>query len=257
MDFSFEDNATVKELEKIPEHFRPLYAKDDSLGVFKLKTEDPVVKGSVEAVVKLSRALKSERAITKDLKTKVVDLAPLSEYGEVPEDIAKTVRAKIEELQGKKVDLEKIKGDIAKGFQSEITKRESKVKNLQDQLEALLVTNAIRQAVGDKAINPDLVIPFAKERVRVVDEDGKLAVRVVDATGDIRHTASGFMGIDELVTEMRSKPEFAVLFKSQAPSGSGAPSGASAGRPRQSDERLTPLEKINRGLAKRRQSGTL
>lgn len=252
MDFSFAENTAVKEIEKVPEQFRPLYVRDDVAGVFKLKADDPVVKGSIEAVVKLDRALKAERAVTKDLKTKVVDLSPLSDYGADPEAIAKTIQAKIEELQGKKVDVEKIKTDISKGFQSEITKRDGRLKSLQDQLENVLVTNAIRQSLGDKAVNPDLVIPFAKERVRVVDENGKLVVRVVDATGDVRHTASGLMGIDELITEMRGNPQYAVLFKSQAPSGSGAPSGASAGRPRQPDDKLTPLQKINRGLANRR-----
>lgn len=250
--FDFEANATVKAIDAVPEQFRGLYEQDAAAGTYKLKTADPVVKGAVEAAVGLSRAIKAERAATAAAQAKIVDLAPLSEYGSTPVEIETAIKARIEELQAKRVDVDKLKADVAKGYKTEIEKRDEAVKRLRGQLEKVLVDNTIRQTLGGKAHDPDLVIPFVKERVRVVDENGQLSVRVVDEQGTERHTAQGLMSINDLVEEMKSGPKYARLFKSEASSGSGAKPNAAAARSipavgNTSDARNS-VDKIRQGL---------
>lgn len=227
MEFEFSDSTVVKDLQTVPEQFRGMYAEDKATGTFRLRSDDPGVKGAVEALVSQRKALQQERAAVRDLKAKVVDLSPLSDFGKTPEEIATGIKTKIEELQGKKFDLEKARADIAKGYTTEIAKRDLQVTTLRNQLETILVDNAIRQAVGDKAPNPDLVLPFAKERVRVIEDEGRLEVRVVDDTGTQRFSGitAKPLSIAEYIAEMKANAKFAQLFKSEVKGGSGAAPG--------------------------------
>jgi len=257
VEFEFSDNTTVKDIAAVPEQFRGLYAEDKATGTYRLRSDDAGVKGAVEALVSQRKALQQERAAVRELKTKVVDLTPLHEFGKTPEEIGSAIKAKIEELQGKKFDVEKIKTDIAKGYTTEITKRDQQVAALRGQLETILVDNAIRQAIGDQAVNADLVLPFAKEKVRVIEDDGKLEVRVVDDTGTQRFSGitAKPLSLNELILEMKNGPKFAPLFKSAAKSGSGTAPGAgsrpAAGVAEGAGTR-SAVQKIADGLRKKR-----
>jgi hypothetical protein len=110
MDFDF---GPVDSLEVVPQQFRPLYkaeAGDDG----KFGIAEPY-KGTAEAFVGLGRALKAERTASKNRQT--IDLTPLSEFGATPEEIATSVKTKLQSLQeemakGGKLNLEKIKNEF-------------------------------------------------------------------------------------------------------------------------------------------------
>lgn len=262
MEFDFSANVQVPDISKIPEQFRPLYAKDEESGAFKLRSEDSAVKGAVEAITGLNKALKSERALTADLKKKQVDLAPLGDYGKSVDEIAAGVRAKLEELQGQiagagkaKLDLEKIKADLAAAHAKDVGVKDTTIKSLQEQLRSILIDQQIRGALGDKAVSVELALPHVSSRVQAVQEDGQFKVFVVDKDGSRRY--SGMTGqpmtINELVEEMRASESYQPLFKSVAPKGSGTPpAGARAGSFSGDRSKLTANQKIELGLAKRR-----
>lgn len=258
MDFDFV--AEIADLTKVPEQFRGFYAEDpQAAGKYRLRGDDPVVKGSVEALIGLNKALRAERGLTKDLKGKVVDLSPLGDYGKTVEEISASVKAKIDELQagsGKnKADIEQMRKDITAAHAKEIAAKATAVENLTGQLRTLLVDNAIRQALGDKAIDPDLAMPFVQRFVQaVLDDRGQYQVHVVNEEGAQRHNGATAqpMTIPELVKEMAGTTKYAPLFKSAAPRGSGSSPGAAAGsRPAGDNRRLSPQEKIAAGLAAR------
>ena len=139
MKFDFAKNQTVKTLDEVPSDFRGLYVEHE--GSFKLDTEDAKVKSAVAAITGLNSALVSSRAEVDSLKGKQVDLSSLADYGTSPEEIKTAIATKIEELQQQlagnedaKINLEKIKEDLAKGHAIELDKANTRNKALLGQL---------------------------------------------------------------------------------------------------------------------------
>jgi hypothetical protein len=258
--FDFETNSVVKDISTVPEQFRPLFAEDTSeKGTFKLRMDDPALKGAIEGLVGSAKALKAERNLSKEYKGKAVDLTDLADFGKTPAEIKATFQAKYEDLQSQladksktRVDLDRIKAELKDAHAKEKVALEERVKSRTSQLEKLLVDNAIRQAIGDQAVDADLLMPFVKERVRAVEVGGEYRARVIDETGAERHSpASGQeMSILELVKEMESSTKFAPLFKSKSKSGSGAAPGAAASRSFGPAQSMSSVDKIARGLNK-------
>lgn len=250
MDFEF---TAVDSIDKVPEQFRSIYKQDDD-GKFIV---DDTYKGIVEAVTGLNRALKAARAEAK-AKTPV-DLSPLAEYGKTPEEIKANITAKLKELQDElakggeaKLNLDKIRQELAEAHAKELEKANKRNEALQNQLYSLLVENAATAAVVELKGIPELLLPFIKQQVKVVEEEGQFNVYVVDSSGDRRY--SGVTGqpmtIKELVAEMKANEKFGRLFESEAPVGGGMPPRGGSTPPRQPSRVLSATEKIAIGLAK-------
>lgn len=143
MDFSFSDNQSVEDINKVPQDFRGLY-KQGSDGKYALNAEDEGVKSAVSAITRLNSALAAER---KNRPAKV-DLSALKDYGETPEEIAKNISEKMSELEeaaagskDAKLNLDKVKEDLAKGHSKELEKMTKRTEALTGQLHTLLVEN--------------------------------------------------------------------------------------------------------------------
>jgi hypothetical protein len=258
MDFDFSTSTVVDSLDKVPEDFRGLYKENDD-GKFKLNTEDPSVKSAVSAVVGLNKALKAARGEVATHKSKAVDLSPLSDFGSSVDEISAGVKAKLEELQAQaastgkaKIDLDKIKQELAAAHAKETEGMTNRNKALQNQLYGLLVETEALQALEGKAINPTLALPFIKQKVQVVEEDGKLQVFVVgeDSTRRYSGVTGQPMTIKELVAEMKASDTYAPLFKSEAPRGAGGNPAAAATKTQipNPGQSLSSVQKIKAGL---------
>lgn len=257
MEFNFGENTEVTDLTKVPTQFHGLYAEAD--GKFKLR-DAPEVKGAVEAILGLNKALVASRAEAKAAKGKAVDISALKDFGATPEEIKAAVDAKLKELTDElakgdkaKLNLDKIKADLAAAHSNDLKSKDTRIGALTGQLYNLLVENAATSAVAEAKGVPDLLLPFVKQQVKVVEEDGQFQVYVVDGQGDRRY--SGITGqpmtIKELVAEMKSNEKYGRLFESEAPQGQGTPPGQQrrAGQI-QTGATLTPLQKIQSGLNK-------
>jgi len=249
VDFDFSQNLMVKDITLVPEDFRALYAEDKVAGDHKIKSDDPTVKGAVAALVGMSKALKARRI------EKPIDLTPLGEYGRNPEEVVTWIKTKVDDYETRlaskaKIDLEKLKTELNAPLLKENHVLKEINGSVTGQLKAVLVDTAIRSALGDKAIDQDLVMPHVKDKLQVSQEDGKFQVFVVDIDGRQRvsGTTAQPLTIDELVKEMRASPKYAPLFKSDAPRGSGSSPGASSTRSLGSEVKLSSLEKISLGL---------
>lgn len=260
MDFDFGANTEVKSLDVVPEQFRPLYKEKDGGGGFALNGNDAQIKGAVEAIVNLNKALKAERGVSKDLKSRVIDLTPLSDYGNGVEEIKATFHTKLEELQSQlkggkeaKLNLDKIKADLAAANAKQTQALEQRNKVLQDQLYDVLVEKEALTHLSD-AVDPELVMPFVRKKIKAVEEDGKVTPIVVDDKGDQRYSGltGGPMTINELVSELKSSEKFAPLFRSKTPSGSGhRPGSASVQSQTQKRQPVNAVDRIRMGLEKR------
>jgi hypothetical protein len=248
MEFDF---GPVETLDKVPEQFRPLYSE----GTDKKFAIAPAFKGVGEALVGLNGALKKERAN----KPKVVDLSVLSDFGDSPEKIYETISTKIKTLEeqvaaGSKINPEKLKQEFVTAHQGELTKRDNRNTALQNQLYSLLVDNSATTAILEAKGSAELLIPQIRSQVKVLEDDGKFAVFVVDSAGDKRF--SGVTGqpvsIKELVAEMKGDKRFARAFDSEAPSGGGMRpgSGNSQRALQREDAPKSSVSKISAGLSR-------
>lgn len=252
MDFEFQE---VDSLDTVPEQFRGLYAEMD--GKFKL---NETYKGVAEAVNGLNRSLKASRAEAKALKGSKVDLSVLSEFGEDPATIAEAVKSKMSELESQlangdkaKLNLDKVKQDLAQAHAKDLEKVNKRSEALQTQLYGLLVENAATSAIAEMKGIPELLMPFVKTQVNVVEEDGEFRVFVVDAQGDRRYSGvtGQPMSIKELVSEMKANEKFGRLFESEQQNGGGGTNPGSTKRPAQQQRgELSSVDKIKAGLAK-------
>ena len=252
MDFEFQE---VESLDVVPDQFKGLYAEAD--GKFRLNEN---YKGVAEAVTGLNRSLKAARAEAKAMKGKG-DLSALAEFGEDPASIAETIKTRISELEGQlangdkaKVNVDKIKEDLAKAHSKDLEKVTKRSEALQTQLYGLLVENAATTAIAELKGVPELLMPFVKTQVNVLEEDGEYRVFVVDGQGDRRY--SGITGqpmsIKELVAEMKANEKFGRLFESEAPQGGGTPPAGGKRPAQQPRAQMSANDKIKAGLDRAR-----
>lgn len=256
MKFSFADATTVKNLDAVPADFHALYDEQED-GTFRL-SQDPKVKSAVAAITGLNQALVAARGETEAAKkTKSVDLSPLADFGDTPEKIKEAIEAKIKALsEGGKVNVDKIKQEIAASFAKDHEAKDKRIGALHSQLTAMLVDGAALTAVTEAKGVPDLLLPLLRNQVRVAEKDGKFVVNVVDAQNEIRY--SGVTGqpmtIKELVAEMKGNQTFGRAFESEAANGAGTRPGSThnapgAGNPGNAQKPQDPVSKIARGLS--------
>ncbi len=261
MDFDFGVNVTVADLAKVPEQFHGLYGEKEGGDGFTLKSGDSAVGGAVEAVLGLNKALKAERNTNKDLRKGKVDLTALAEYGDGVEEIAVGIRTKMEEYEEKlasgtkaKVDVGKIKADLAKAHARETEQKEQRITALTNQLNSILIDSTAKSSIADADGDVDLVLPFVRQRTVPIEEDGQFSVKVVDEEKHERYSAvtGKPMTIDDLVKEMKSSDKYARLFNSKANSGSGSTPGSVSQTMRAPETaNLTSAQKIAKGFRDR------
>lgn len=252
MDFEF---GVVDSLTNVPEQFRGIYQEGGD-GKYAVGN---AYKGVAEAVTGLNKSLKAARAEAK--ANTPVDLSPLADYGKTPEEIKVAVVAKQKELEdqlaGKsgeaKLNLDKIREDLAAAHAQELKKANARGEALQNQLYGVLMKNAATAAIAEEKGDIELLMPFIQNQVKVIEEDGEFKALVVDASGDRRY--SGITGqpltVKELVKEMKANEKYGRLFESEHQQGGGGmPPGAGNRPPPQKGKPLSANEKIAAGLAK-------
>ena len=249
--FDFATNAEVDTLDGVPENFRVFYVAADE--GFKINSEDGATSAAVASISGLAKSLNAARG---DAKKGKVDLSALSEYGDNPDTIAEAVTLKMTELSdqikagGKaKIDIDKIKADLQVAHTADMTKRDATNTALKEQLYGMMVTTEATTAITASKGIPELLMPFVKNQVQVIEEDGKLTPYVVDKDGNQRYsgTTGSPMTIGELVGEMKGNKQFGRVFESESPSGPGTkPQQRQHLKPADGD--LSPTQKIANGL---------
>lgn len=251
MDFEFD--KPVDDINKVPEQFRGIYEETGD-GTF---APAEAFKGVTEALTGLNRSLKAARAEAKAKPS--IDLSPLADFGSTPEEIKAAFDEKLGGMQNElakgdaaKLNLDKVRQELAEAHSKELTKASARAEALQTQLYSVLVENEATTAIAEMKGVPELLLPFVKNQVKVLDQDGQFNVFVVDAQGDQRY--SGVTGqpmtIRELIAEMKTNEKFGRLFESETPDGGGMPPRGGIVPPRPNSAPKTATEKIASGLAK-------
>lgn len=206
---------TVDSLDTIPEPLRGSYVKDGDK--FRLDLD------GYEDPANLKSALQKER----DAKRDAVAMAKAwKDIGKTPDEIADLMAAQAQAERDKLTkagEWDKLRGQMTEQHQAELAKREEKATAYRAQLEKHLVDAAGTAAIAAAKGSAELLLPHVKSRVKVIEENGEFAVRIVDATGNPRVNGKGeFLSMSDLVGEMRQSDVFAPAFQAPAASGGGA-----------------------------------
>lgn len=231
-------------LDAIPEAQRSLYKADGDK--FRLDLD------GYEDPAGLKSALDKERKAAKD----AIGMAKAwKELGKTPEEIQELLAAQDQAERDKLVkggEWDKLKGQMTEQHQAELAKREEALKGMRGHLEKHLVDAGGVAAIAAAEGNVELLLPHVKSRVKVIEENGDYAVRVVDAAGNPRVNVSGeFLSMSDLVGEMRQNPVFAAAFMAPNASGGGAQQSNSSSRGMDLSK-LPPRERMNAARAQRK-----
>lgn len=213
---------TVDSLEAIDETLRDFYEQDGDK--FKLKVE------GIEPVDGLKSALQKERA---DRAAAEKQAKAWSAVGKTPDEIKELLAAQEKADEDKATragEWDKLKAQMNEKHQTELKSREDKIAAMQSTLERHLIDATATAAIAAEKGVPDLLLPHVQRHVRVVDEDGEFAVKVVDARGDPRVDAKGEpLTIADLVKEMKASEIFGRAFEASGNTGSGKQPGSGSG----------------------------
>lgn len=246
MQFDFEKNMAVENLSIVPDQFKPMYVEKE--GKFVIDSSDPKVKSAIEAILGFNKALKASRAEVDTFKKKAVDLSILGEFGNTPEEIKTSFEKKLLELsKDPKIDIEKIKADLTKGFIVEKDTLAKKAEALQNQLYNVLVENTAISAITELKGIPELIMPFVKSQVKALTEDGKFKVVVVDSDNNTRYSSvtGEPMTVKEFINEMKTTEKYGRLFESESRSGTGLKPPSNT---KQVSVPVNSVDKISQGL---------
>ena len=266
MEFNFAANPTVDSLDTVPEAFRGAYVAGDD-GKFAIR---PEVVGLTGALDGLNGALKKERDTTKQLKAQPTGAAILKNLGlgETEEAALTTITDLRAQVAAKaQVDPAKIRQEIEATFGTERTGFRTQLTDMEATLEEHLVGNVAKSAIATHKGNELFLMPHIEKAAKVVKDDatGKYVVRVVDGDGQFRGDGKGgFMGVDDLVGEMKANKQFGGAFESEQQGGGGGGSGTQPSRQaqqfqqqRSQSEGRSSTDKIAAGMSRLHQAGSL
>lgn len=264
--WDFVKNAVVDDVNTVPENLRGLYAKNAE-GKFAISDS---AKGLVEMYVGVNTSLTKSRtdlaAANRESQTRRVTGAAVVDFAKKigietidEENPFVALETHFTDLAGKikgngdlKVNMEAIKRDYEKKNKELADAAAATVAKMQGSLEKHLVGNSTLAALGKHGGNATLLTQIVKAAAKVVaDENGEYSVRILDEAGAPRSNgAGGWLDLDGFVGELKTKPEYAAAFASEAKGGTGHQPG-SGKKPvtmqRTGDK--TPAQKIEAGLA--------
>jgi hypothetical protein len=231
----------VDALDAVPESFRSLYVQNGDK--YKLDVS------GVEDTSGLKSALEAERRAAREASKQA---AAWKALGKTPDEIQALVDAQAkaeQERLTKAGDWDKLAKQMNDAHAQELNTLKSTLETKDKALAKHLVDSAAVNAIAAAKGVPELLLPHIRSAVKVIEENGDYAVRVVDSTGSPRVNGKGeFLSIKDLVSEMRQSEVFGRAFDGSGASGSGAQT-SSARQQTKDLSHLPPTERMTAARA--------
>ncbi len=210
----------IDKLEDVPEAIRGEYEQDGKSGKYTLKVD------GLEDTSGLKSALESERTARKALEKKQKQWEAI---GKSPEEIAaltaaheESERAKLE----KKGEYDKMLAQVREQNQKVLDAKEAQINGLRGFIDTTLVEGDAARAIAEHKGSIKVLLPHVRAQTKVVEEDGKFRVVVVNDKGEPRVNGEGKpLAISDLVAEMKQSQDFGRAFEGTGHSGGGTPPG--------------------------------
>lgn len=258
--FNLLANREVDDIETVPPDFRLLY-KDRGDGVhIHNETMEPVIK-AIGGMQGVNAKLRTD---VDNAKKSKVDLSLLKDFGETPEAIAESVKAKIAELESQaggksKIDLDKARLEIQTAADRKVQEIEGREGKMRSSLDRYLVRSQAAVAIAGEKGDAELLMPFVNQRLKVVQEGDDYRTVVVDDAGNTRlDPATGQeLSVGQLVKEFKADKRYGRLFESEQANGGGSTPNNQRGGQVQDARISTPrpqlsaTQKISEGLRAR------
>ena len=221
--FDFPD--TVDDISKVPAEYRMLYSDDGALLESAHGIRDSVL-GLNKTVVNLRKEADRNKKTGNDTITAVNAL--MSEVGvESIEGLVEHISGLNETIATKgKINPEKIREEIENGFKKQITDLNAQLSTKDGLLHNTILGRDVAQAVAKHGGNADLLSPYVATRLKMVEDNGTMQVRVLDADGDfVGDGKGGWQSVDAFVGSLKENPTYHGAFaaQQQGPGGSGTP----------------------------------
>lgn len=151
-------------------------------------------------------------------------------------------------------EFDKVREKMLDEFQKKENGWQERNKTLMTQLESMMVDSEVAKAIAEAKGNTALLMPLLKQRIKVVDKDGQLVVKVTEENGDPAVNDKGEpLTISALVDSFKANETYAGAFDSSGLSGGGIIPGA-PGSGAIDDDKLFGSSRISAARAKQANS---
>ena len=255
----FEFPDTVDDISKVPAEYRMLY--DDSGNLLE------AAHGIRDAVLGLNKTVKNlrteaDRNKKNSNETVTAVNALLSEVGvESVEALGEHITGLNDTIASKsKVNPDKIREEVENSFKKQLADKDGEISTMSTLLKNTVLGRDVAEAVAKHGGNGDLLGPYVRTRLTMVEEGGKMEVRVLDGDGDFMGDGKGgWMTVDAFVGSLKEDTTFHGAFQARhdGPGGGGTPPGGGQGpgqqqqRQQQNQGDKTSQQKIADGLRNR------
>lgn len=224
-------------VDEIPKGMEAFYLEDN--GRFRLNVE-PVDGFELDNIIGLKKTLSDVRADREKLRGTV------AKFGDLDPDAARAALEAMPELESlrqldpkseaDKIAAAKIEAATkalgkkhAEAMEAATARAETLMRTVDDVLRKQAATKALADAKG----SVDLLLPHVMARTRVVENDGRFSVEVLDEYGNARVNNKGEgLTLGDFVSEMRNNETYGRAFEPSGSTGSGkgpTSGGGSAG----------------------------
>lgn len=216
--------------EDIPEALRSFYTEKNGSWVLDHDIEIPDVS-------RLNADIATERRRRQELEQKIQKWEALGKSDEeIAELITKHKKLEEEDLESKG-KWDQLKAQLVETHNAEKQRLQKKIDDLSKVADAkdntirdMLLENNATAAIAEHGGDPELLMPFVRKKIRVVEAEGKQKIEVLGDDGNIKMNGKGDpISVSELVASMRSDERFGKLFKASGSSGGGTPPGGGGG----------------------------
>lgn len=266
MDFFFEANAELDNLDAVPAEYKPFYAQGQD-GKFKVAETFAATAVNIDGLRKNFNQTKANLStVNGESAGRRVALEAWEAIGGVktPDELkAKLDKFTSDLADGKKINPDTIRQELQGQFQTQVDAAKAETAAMEGSLKEYLLDNQAMSAIAEHKGNATLLMPHIRSQAAVIKDpvtNKYRAVAVNQAGEPLPDTDGGWLGIGKLVERLKGNKDFAACFTVAAPSGGGTPPN-NGQRPNvrpvnqtptgDGTQDRSPMDKISAGLAKR------
>lgn len=221
-----------EELEELEENNEEHHEEEDGVSKEEVDRLRKELENQKKENQKARDALKKSNKEAQDRRHKLKELESVaSEYNldlEDPEQLKsalETYNKQQERSNQKDSDIEKLKKTFEQREQETKKQYEDRLRKMEQSLHENMINAQASSALSAHGVEfPDVLMPHIEKSVSIIqDDDGKYKTRIMDEDGQPKFNSEGdYMGIKDLVDEMKDQDRFAPLFPAKVKSGSGS-----------------------------------
>ena len=225
----FDFPATVAALEDVPEEFRGLYSREGDQGDFKVNPAIGALSTSIANLNTTNRTIRGERDAARKI-TAAMTKGGFETWEDVQTRIAE-LETQANQKAGAEEQVARVKADLEATHARQKQESDGIIQSLRTTLEEQIIGRASLEAINEEKGKPKLLNPIVRQRLRMVEEDGKFRVQVIGDDGQpMLDGNGGELTIKGYVNKLKADPDYGDAFEPTGNNGTGSnPNGHKGG----------------------------